>query len=201
MPKPDTLIFDIGNVLVRFDYNLAVKRLAGVCGGTIPDPEALELAKKDYEGGRIDRLTFLNTIRNLLDYTGSDADLTAMWENIFTLNEPMESLVAALAARYPLYLLSNTSDLHMSYVRRTYDVFRHFRDGVYSHEARMLKPDPEIFRHTIEKFGVDPASTIYIDDLEPNVAAAAGEGLVALLYDPDAHSTLEQQLRSLRVEW
>ncbi len=202
MQTPLAIIFDIGNVIVRFDYQLALNGLSGQSEKSPHDVKAaLEDLKELYEQGGMDRATFLSAVRKEIHYRGSDADLERIWKEIFTINEPMATLVKALHGRYPLYLLSNTSDLHIEYVTTEYPIFVHFKDGVYSHEAKMTKPNPAIFKHATDRFGVDPARTIYIDDLKANIDAALAHGLVAIHYDPDAHSAFEKRLRSLRVDW
>jgi hypothetical protein len=66
-----------------------------------------------------------------------------------------------------MYLLSNTSGLHKEYFLRTFDIFQHFQDGVYSYLAGCAKPGEEIFHQAIVRLDLDPGRTFYIDDLLP----------------------------------
>lgn len=189
-------IFDIGNVLLRFDFTPAVNHLAG---HSAIDPSVglaeVERLKLPYERGDTDTPTFLRQVRDLLGYDGSEADLIRCYQEIFWANEPMHRLVEALAPHYPLYLLSNTSQLHLDYVEATFPVFRHFRDGVYSHLAGCAKPEPLIYEKAITGFDVDPATTLFIDDLLPNIEAARAAGLQAIHYDALDHPALLRELR------
>lgn len=184
------LIFDIGNVLLRFDFSLAMKRLVTTHDG-VSDAmaAALEPIKAAYENGDFDRAEFHRRAVAALSFAGSERQFTSAWEEIFTENKPVTALVEKLHATYPLYLLSNTSDLHLDHVVRTYPVFRFFKDGVYSFHAKCSKPGRQIFEIAIRQFGVSPAETIYLDDLAPNVETALQLGLRAIRYDPDQHET------------
>lgn len=188
-------LFDIGNVLLRFDFAHALTRLQAHCA---PIDEArlavLEPIKREYESGRIDRGEFQRQMRVALSYTGSDAEFLAAWREIFTENEPMTAVVRQLHGRYPLYLLSNTSDLHLEYVRESYPVFGWFEGGVYSHLARAFKPEREIYETVIRELPIEPASTLFIDDLPQNIAAARELGFQAWQYDWREHGAFVAEL-------
>ncbi len=193
---PQAYIFDIGNVLLHFDYEKALDRLRAHSGAEFTF-ETLAPLRDAYEDGRLTRAAFQERLIRALAYTGSEAELVRALEEIFTPNEPMLRLVEKLHGTVPLYLLSNTSDLHIDYIRRTYPVFRLFDDAVYSYRAGMSKPGGAIFELAIRQFGVDPARTIYIDDLAANVAGADAAGLRALQYFPDDHARFERELAGL----
>ena len=111
----------------------------------------------------------------------------------------MTRLVEAFHGRYPLYLLSNTNDLHVEYMFRQYPVFQRFTDGVYSHVVRCFKPDRAIYEVAQRQFAVVPHETVFIDDLPANVATARALGWQAIQYDFHNHTALEEELRRLQV--
>src|SRR5436309_1881244 len=104
------LIFDIGNVLLRFDFSTALKRLRArsdlgaqaVLGDWNPIVTA-------YETGAMERAEFSRCVKEALCYTGTDPEFVSAWQEIFEENHAMSDLVRKLHGRYPLYLLSNTS--------------------------------------------------------------------------------------------
>ena len=102
---------------------------------------------------------------------------------IFSSNIPMERTVLALKERFPLFLLSNTSELHLAYLMQHWKVLQHFPDGVYSFRAKCAKPDPRIFETAIKQFGLNPENTVYVDDLPANVDSASSLGFKAIRYD------------------
>ena len=187
--KPEAFIFDIGNVLVRFDHGHAARAFAAM-GADLSDRAGLENLAARYERGGVDRAEFLAALRVLLRPSADDADVARACQEIFEANQPRWELVEKLHAEYPLYLLSNTNCLHHEYLLREYAIFEKFSDGVFSYRARSAKPERAIFEEAIGQFGVRPAATIYLDDLAANVEAARGAGLRAFRYDPDEHGDL-----------
>jgi HAD superfamily hydrolase (TIGR01509 family) len=183
-------VFDIGNVLVDFDFGPFYAEVASKCtiGGDTALDAALEPLKQAYENGRIGRQEFVCRSIEILGYRGTEKEFQSAWENIFTLNPRMETVVQSLSARVPLFLLSNTNDLHREFLFRQFPVFSLFRGGVYSDEARVSKPDPEIFRITRERFGLDPGQTLFVDDLGANVEAARVAGFQVFKYSSLAHA-------------
>jgi len=196
-----SFIFDIGNVLIPFDFNRAIRRIASQCTLSLDalPPQAHQLTES-YESGQIGRAEFLKRAIALLEYTGTDADFVAAWQEIFEENHAMTHLVGRLHGRYPLYLLSNTSDLHADYFEAKYPVFQRFSGAVYSYLARCIKPGRPIFEIAIRRFGVEPGETVYIDDLAANVATARDLGFHALQYDHTQHPRFVEQLSALGVE-
>ncbi|MEQ1861840.1 MAG: HAD family phosphatase [Chthoniobacteraceae bacterium] len=191
-------LFDIGNVLLRFDFTLAARKIAAQ--SDVSDPvEALALidrVKPAYEDGQIDRAAFLRGAADAIGFRGTDADFIAAWEEIFELNEPMAALVAQLAPRFPLYLLSNTNDIHHAYFTRRYPVFAHFRGGTFSHVVRASKPGREIYEIACREHGLEPATTFFIDDLLPNIETARALGFQTHHYHAAQHAALLAQIRT-----
>ena len=194
----ENIIFDIGNVLCPFDYGRAYRRLNG---NRPPDDNNIEKAvaeRMKLEQGQITSDFFLAQLADFFDFRGSREEVTAIFEDVFEPNEPMLAFVGEIAGKgLPVYLLSNISDLHKKYVHRKYEGFKHFRNGIYSYEEGMMKPDPDIFRRAVAKFGITAANTLYIDDMAENIEAAAGVGFQTLHYDYLRHSEAENKIRQM----
>jgi glucose-1-phosphatase len=184
----DAIIFDIGNVLLNFDFSLAVERIRKSSerfdDATWAEVERL---KVPLESGEISGAKFLEAATQAVGFRGSHAEFEKAWQEIFSINKPMVEFVRSVYVKYPLYLLSNTSGIHVEYFVREYPVFGFFNAAIYSHEARVMKPAPEIFKQAVEKFKVDPARTVYIDDLLPNIESARDAGFQVFHYDPKNH--------------
>lgn len=194
-------VSDVGKVLIDFDFAPAARRLAEKC----PHPAETVLSlfdsiKGPYEDGRIEDEEFVREGMRLTGFTGTAEEFITIWCEIFTENLPMKTSLASLAGKVPMYLLSNTSGLHKDYFWRTYDIFEPFTDGVYSHEAKCSKPGEEIFRHTIEKFDLNPARTFYVDDLLPNIETASMLGFRTFHYSFAKHPEFEAALAEWRAE-
>jgi len=199
MKPVEAFIFDIGNVLVQFDVSRAERALAAH-GLALPERAEWQQVAHRYERGALDRDTFLVELRELLGFRGEEEFLRRAWQEIFEPNVPVWDLVDHLHGRYPLFLLSNTNDLHHEYLAEEYAVFEKFSDGVFSYRAGLLKPEAGIFSLAIAQFGVDPAATVYLDDLGPNVEAARSAGLRAFRYDLGNHGALLDFLHTQGVQ-
>ena len=97
---------------------------------------------------------------------------------------PTEELIKALKAdgRYRLFVLSNMSREFIDFLRRV-PVYRHFDGEVVSCEEGICKPEPEIYRLLLDRYGLTPAETLFIDDRPENVEAAEREGIVGFHYN------------------
>jgi glucose-1-phosphatase len=197
----EALIFDIGNVLVLFDWQPFKSRLQAECANLTLDTEKefRELVVR-FDLGEMTGEMFARAAIRLIGFPGDEREFIAIWNSIFSSNPPMEQTILALKDRFPLFLLSNTSDLHLAYLMQNHGVLRHFLDGVYSFRAKCAKPDRRIFVAAIQQFGLQPEKTAYIDDLPANVRSAADVGLQAIRYDLTKHAEFEQRLVELGVQ-
>lgn len=109
-----------------------------------------------------------------------------------------ERLVGELKrAGYRLYVLSNMSREFIDFLRRA-DVYALFDGEVVSCEEGTVKPEPRIYRILLDRYGLDPAQTLFIDDRAANIAAAREAGIDGFLFDPHdpeaSCETLRQRL-------
>ncbi|MEM8953778.1 MAG: HAD family phosphatase [Verrucomicrobiota bacterium] len=198
---PKDFLFDIGNVILKFDFSPAVKALAGRSATSHEDIlPSIQAVKQQLESGQIDDETFITEAIRILDFQTSRDEFARIWCEIFEPNPPMVKLIQSLSqAGHRLYILSNTSGLHMEYIFKSFPVFAHFEDGVYSYAAQSEKPEPEIYQIALDKFQLVPSNTIYIDDLHANVIAGIGAGLDTFHYDHDDHEALLVHLRARNI--
>lgn len=109
--------------------------------------------------------------------------------------KPTERLVGDLkAAGYRLYVLSNMSREFIDFLRR-FPVYGLFDGEVVSCEEGVVKPEPEIYRRLLGRYGLDPAQTLFIDDRPANIAAAAALGIRGQLFDHSAPAATCDLLR------
>jgi len=95
-------------------------------------------------------------------------------------------------AGVPLFAITNFGHEFWEGFRPTQPIFDRFRDIVVSGTEKMVKPDPAIYRLAIERFGIDPAGAIFIDDVAKNVAGAESVGIAGHQFVDAA--TLEREL-------
>jgi putative hydrolase of the HAD superfamily len=195
------ILFDIGNVLLRFDFSICLKALAAQ--SDLEDPLAtfarFDQVKAAYEDGQFDRAAFLRAVFDVLNYRGTEPEFIAAWENIFEPNKPMHALVEQLHPRYPLYLLSNTNDIHREFFMKRWPVFRHFTGGTYSDIVHASKPSRAIYEIACRDLALEPASTFFIDDLLPNIETARALGFQTHHYHHERHDELLDALAAAGV--
>jgi HAD superfamily hydrolase (TIGR01509 family) len=188
-------IFDIGNVLVCFDWGRAAEQIRSMTGNDTKETrEKFVVLKESFELGAISQETFLKNVIRVLDFRGGNDEFAAIWNGIFSPNTAMEDLIAQLKKSVPLFLLSNTSELHLAHLKDHFQVLQYFGDGVYSFRAGCAKPNRKIFEIATKQFGVVPFATIFVDDLEENVESAAACGFQAIRYDWKKHSDFRSKL-------
>jgi putative hydrolase of the HAD superfamily len=191
-------LFDIGNVLVRFDFTRVLRAIAPQSSFT-DGADALhriDAVKLAYEDGRMSREDFLRQAFAILGFRGTAAQFIAAWQSIFWPNDPMPPLVRSLHGRFPLFLLSNTNDMHVEGLFRDFDVFGLFTGATYSHEAKASKPHPAIYETACRTHGLDPEATFFIDDLAANIATARDLGFRTHHYHHERHGELLAALRA-----
>lgn len=191
-----TFLFDIGRVLLDFDFETSLARLLPP---DARDPHErihrLLERKDDFEAGRIPVEEFTAWA---LERLGSEAGVDAFhhaWRDIFTPNEPMWTVAERLAdAGHRLILFSNINGIHWPWIAERWPRFELFHDGVLSFEVGAIKPEPAIYRHAVEVCGVAAEEIRYIDDLPANIAGGRAAGFRSWQYDLRDHAGFEAWL-------
>lgn len=123
----------------------------------------------------------------------------ARWDEMF--EGPLEGTVDVLRelrdTELPLYALTNWSAEVFPLARQQYEFLGWFDDIIVSGEERIIKPDREIYDVLVQRTGLDPATTVFIDDSRPNVLAAEELGFTAIEFR-DA-GKLREELARLQV--
>ena len=185
-----TFLFDIGNVLLAFDFLPALNSLKG----KNPVPNATEKvieSKDQFEAGEITLPDYILLMRNTLDFNGSEAELFRAWNSIFTEIPKTFKLARDLKAQgHRLILFSNINPIHAPYCMDKHQLSEIFDHAVFSYEIESIKPHDTFFTRAFEKFNIVPDETIYIDDLPENISAGKRHGLLSFCYDYNNHDEL-----------
>ncbi len=192
MIRPEAVVFDLGKVLLDFDYQMALRRLLPRCR---VGPEELnrlltgERLLGDYESGRLTTAEFIRRFSGRTGWEGTEAEFRAGFGDIFTPIEPMLALRAALRARgVPLYVLSNTNELAVEFIRAHYPWFAEFDGHILSYEHGAMKPAAALYAATERLSGRRGAELFYFDDRPENVEAARARGWQAVVHTDPARS-------------
>ena len=196
------LIFDLGNVLYDIDFT---KMYAAFDELGIPNFENHFTLNKsdqiffDLELGLISEQQFCEGFNALYNLDLQKQQIIAAWNSLL-IGYRKESIewVKKHNGKYATFLYSNTNQIHYDYFIPQFDQemggnFENlFKTPYFSHKMGQRKPDPASFMHILEKEGLIAEETIFIDDNEPNVIAAASVGLQVLYLQPGM--TVEKDL-------
>jgi putative hydrolase of the HAD superfamily len=94
-----------------------------------------------------------------------------------------------------LYVLSNMHFASIEHLETTYTFWDVFEGGVISCRIHLIKPEPEIYSHLLRKYALNGAETVFIDDTEVNLEAAARFGILTIRFENPEQC--EEQLRAL----
>ncbi len=190
----DTVILDLGGVLIDVDYDRAAKAFASL--GVSDFQRSYSKAKQSdlfdrFETGEIDPAAFRNELRRSVGLELNDEQIDHCWNAMLGRIPPERiELVKELKERYTLLLLSNTNSIHVPAFTRIIleengiDDLRALFHGVYfSHEMRSRKPDPKIFLEVLARHGCLPDRAFFIDDSPQHVEGARKAGLQAVHLD------------------
>lgn len=204
-PNLHNIILDLGDVIIPIDLRAPIHNFAVLSGMTDNAVEQLwqeHGLTQQYETGLIDDAAFRQHVRTLLKERSDEPDTSASdrWAdevidtawNTVLLDLPVERIerIKALRGRYRLFLLSNTSPIHIRQVNRMLTAMGQptleelFERVYYSYDVRLMKPSPDIYHHVLQTAGLVADETAFLDDNAANIAAAAALGIRAVQVQP-----------------
>jgi HAD superfamily hydrolase (TIGR01509 family) len=184
------ILFDLGGVILDINVQATLKRFyeLGFPADLMQFPNSMttDLYFK-YETGKLNTEEFRNAIRERAGVEMTDQAFDEAW-NAMLVRFPEEriSLLRVLSTRYNLYMLSNTSALHVGVFEKMYldvagePIQRVFKKLYYSHEIGWHKPDHEAWEHVIKDAGIKAEETLFLDDNIHNIKASQELGFQAI---------------------
>ena len=187
MKDSPVFIFDLGKVLVDFDYSIAAIKIAARSAKAPEDLHAFLGSSPllaDYECGRLNREQFYQAIRAAIGFRGDLAEFGSHFADIFSEMPGTIALHAELRRRgFKTFIFSNTNDLAIEHVRRNFPFFKNFDGYIFSYEVGAMKPAAKIYEAMEKMCGRSGADLIYLDDRAENIAAGVGRGWRAIVYE------------------
>ena len=201
MTSPKAVVFDLGKVLLDFDYGIAVSQIQAFCKLSLAELQKLinqSPLLHRYETNLLSTAEFFAEVQAVSGFCGSFDQFQAMFADIFTPIEPMVALHRQVRARgVPTYVFSNTNDLAIRHIRARFPFFRHFDGYILSYEQNLMKPDPRIYAVVEQMANRQGADLLYIDDRLENLLPGQERGWQTILHqDPQ---TSEAALRKSGV--
>ena len=199
MTKPLVVVFDLGKVLVDFDYSIAGRRIAAQSKLSVHDVQTFldhSPLLFRYETGALSRREFFDEVRRHTGFRGDLEEFGEFFADIFTEMPAMTALHAALRRRrLPTFIFSNTNDLAVEHIRRNFPFFAGFDGYILSYEVGAMKPDGKIYAALEDLTGRRGAEILYLDDRPENVASGAARGWQAVLHEsPEQSRAAVEQL-------
>jgi 2-haloacid dehalogenase len=190
MATPQIVVFDLGKVLLDFDYSIAARRIAA--HARIAADELKHFIDHSpllfrFETGLITQQQFFDEICALSGFCGNLEEFGTFFSDIFVPIAPMVALQNELRARgIPTYIFSNTNDLAISHIRRRFPFFSNFEDYILSYEHGAMKPDARLYEVVEKRSRRRGSEILYLDDRAENIAAGATRGWQVILQEsPD----------------
>jgi putative hydrolase of the HAD superfamily len=185
------ILFDLGNVLVPVDWEMAFRNLLP----HLP-PGRAKLLREDrqafvdllsepaiaLETGVTNSDQFYGAVTEILGTDLNRDDFLEIWCNIFSLDESMVSLGKSLSRDYGTWLVSNTSRIHYEYIVEKFPGVLFYKDAALSCDLGVMKPAATYYEKAVQKFGIVPSQAVFIDDLQENVEGAMRAGITGIVF-------------------
>jgi FMN phosphatase YigB (HAD superfamily) len=191
----ENIIFDFGGVIIDIDPMLTVKALEKLGFHDIERLKSKEFYEKviyKFEKGIDTPAVFHDKLRAFLQMELSDSQLDEAWNALlFDIPEERIRVIEQVKKHYPVYLLSNSNEIHYDlYVRdlqlrfgyRDFDAL--FNKAYFSFDLHLAKPHEEIYEFVINQHELPPDKTLFIDDRIENIEGARKVGLKTLHLAP-----------------
>ncbi|HYP09614.1 MAG TPA: HAD family phosphatase [Bryobacteraceae bacterium] len=198
-----TIIFDLGKVIIPFDFKRGYDRMAPLCSYAAAEiPERLRSCDlvTSFEEGKVEPEEFVRQLSAILELNATYEEFCGIWSAIFLPDTLIpESLLVGLKKRYRLLLLSNTNAIHFEMVWQNYPLLKHFDHLVLSYKVGALKPSPMIYREALRHAHCAPEECFFTDDILAYVEGARAAGIDAVQFEN--REQIERELQARGVVW
>ncbi|MDQ7784909.1 MAG: HAD family phosphatase, partial [Desulfomonilaceae bacterium] len=200
------IVFDLGKVLVPFDWDIAFRRLRPHLPPNLA--ALLDHDRKSFvdlvrdpsvqlETGKIDFDHYRKIVTDILSVQLSEQEFRWIWCDIFWEDREIISLGRDLSSHYRTWLASNTSRAHYQWIVENFPDVVFYKKAALSFELGVMKPSREYYRKALNLFGIEPGSAVFIDDLKENVDAAIEFGMMGIVFQ--GRGQLVHGLKELNV--
>ena len=191
MQTPEVVVFDLGKVLLDFDYDIAIRRFAERSDVGIDKVRELinSSVQYDYESGKITTDEFFSYVRNGAGFQGGRSEFVDFFSDIFS---PMEMMLnffkRVKKAGLPICVFSNTNEIAIQYISKQYSFYDDFDFYVLSFQEKGMKPDEPIYRVVEKKTMKSGEAILYIDDRLENIETGNRLGWQTVLQNDEVYS-------------
>ena len=197
------IVFDLGGVVVGYDR---VALLAELCADPATHAAVAAVIDGDFEWAAMDSgiLSEQDAVARAARRAGLEGpELGRFIERMSVAWRPLPDTVDLLyrlrAKGYPLFCLSNMHPASTAFLEGAFTFWNAFTGKVISCHVGLCKPDPRIYAHLLERHGLAGSETIFVDDLDVNLAAARAFGIRTVRFENAAQCA--RDLQALGVDF
>lgn len=190
-------LFDIGNVLVDFNFQILLEQIAADSGTPVEPPTERDLEMHHaVEEGVISDQAFVDYLNEAKGLSWTVDTLIRVWQKMFTVNQTGRKLfLNSIARGLPVYTLSNIAKHHIDAIECNWPGFFDGATGLFlSYQMGCRKPDPAIYFQVLEKLGAEGRQCLFIDDREDNIEAARAAGIHAHRFISENHANVHDEV-------
>lgn len=198
------IIFDIGNVILNFNYRSVIDQFTSfeedkkfIMENIINSPEWLGYSLIDT--GYITKEEAVEIVKDRTNHTKDDL-IENFWNNYndyAVIDDCVLNIIKNLKEKgYSIYLLSNINEYTYNFVKKSglFDIV----DGyVLSYQEHQIKPYMSIYNTLLNRYELIPSECIFIDDNEKNIATANKLGMIGKKVEPDCYNSVKEIVNEL----
>jgi FMN phosphatase YigB (HAD superfamily) len=181
------IVFDLGKVLVDFDYSIAARKIAARSSGKIENLDQFLSGSPllvQFESGGLTSRQFFSEVQKVTGFHGGPEEFAGYFADIFDPMPDMVELHAGLREKnIPTYIFSNTNEIAVGHIRRRFPFFSGFDGYILSYEIGAMKPQAKIYERLEALSRRSSGDIFYIDDRAENVEAGAARGWQTVLHE------------------
>lgn len=182
---PTTFFFDLFGVLLGADKSSLIHYIAKKTDSTYEFSNTVfDKQFSKFEKRQINFSQFFQNLQYELN-NGENLEVEefkSVWMQQDLAELPTVKYIPQLKEQYSVNLISNVSNSYLSVLQNKFDFFKSFDNFITSESANSAKPSPQIFNFALNKLGVLPNESIFIDDQMQNVSAAKKIGITVFQY-------------------
>ena len=181
------IFFDIGGVLLHIHPDKMISHISDITGLSY-EKVRLSFPEKShdiYEKGQMTNQEWFQTFKSALPHNSGlmETEFWDAWAMILGEESKVIDILLELKKYYKIWLLSNTNPKHIQDELDNKYVFPKLVDGaIYSYDVGLRKPDKSIYIKACELAKVNPAESVFIDDLIENIDGAKKVGIKGIHY-------------------
>jgi putative hydrolase of the HAD superfamily len=177
------IIFDLGNVLLKFDFNIVIDRMCKLSPKRREEILEYILTNEDrFERGLISNEEYYEKTKTMLNINIDYDNFCKYFSEMFEPMNDMIELLKKLSKNYRTFLLSNCNKIHIDYIWDKYDLWNYFEKCFFSYEIGYRKPEKEAFWSVLNYANIKPENAIFTDDMEKNVLGAKEIGINSFVF-------------------